>query len=253
MTDIAATRYRLMIGAASFADARAALGIADLLAQSMASELVGVLMEDTEVTSLFASPGRRIVTIGGSVVAAPSVARLRAALDNDARAFRKALGAIARQHKRAWSVRRQTGELVAGLCKVAGERDLLLLGQAHPSKGVGRVIVIAPPTGVPQRMAGLGRTLAETLRARLATVSLDSDAGADAVGMSWADETELLRWLSRIRAAAVIVDLSAGPFTTVQQLRQVVDVARCPVLVLGLAADRRSGSVAPGDEGRQAE
>lgn len=46
-------------------------------------------------------------------------------------------------------------------------------------------------------------------------------------------ESELLARISRMNAAAVVLDLQAGPFHSHDQLRQLLAAARCPVLVLG--------------------
>ena len=43
----------------------------------------------------------------------------------------------------------------------------------------------------------------------------------------------MLALISRMNASAVVLDLSAGPFRTHDQLRQLLAAARCPLLVLG--------------------
>jgi len=51
----------------------------------------------------------------------------------------------------------------------------------------------------------------------------------------FSSEAEILSRISRMNASVVVLDLSAGPFRTHDQLRLLLGVARCPVLVLGAA------------------
>ncbi len=240
MTAKTATRHRILIGAASFADAKEALSIADRLAESLVSELGGMLMEDSAIRDLIAAPGQRVITQSGSVVAAPSPARLHAALDSDVKAFQQALGKLADLRRAAWSFERRQGELVAGLCEAAIEWDLLLLGQRRQSIGQGQVVLVTPRTGISDDLASLTQDLARRLGVDTVTVALEGSEGAGANDVTWATETEVLRWISRARAAVVIADLVNGPFRTRDQLRELVEAARAPVLVAGAAGLERS-------------
>ncbi len=227
-------RWRLLIGASSFADARAAIDLARRLDDRLAAELGGVLLEEEMIAELLGRSGQRVVTQSGSLVSAPSPERLRARIDGDVRAFRAALRDLAALHRRNWSFEHRRGELIAGLCEAAAGWDILLLGHAARPAPRGQVVLIEPPAGAPETALDVARDVARALHAQVVTLALDGDTGAEAA-LTWADETELLRWLSRARAAAVVVDVEAGPFHRQAQLRQLVEVARCPVVVLGAA------------------
>lgn len=242
MTPPPAARKRILIGAPSFADARTALDLAARLADSLAAELGGVLLEEALVGELLGRPGQRVVTPSGALMPAPSPERLRALADSDVKAFRAALREMAALHRQRWSFERRRGELIAGLCEAAAGWDILLLGCAARPARRGRVVLVAPPAGAPDTAQDVARAIARALRAELATLALAGTGRAAAETLTWADETELLRWLGRASAAAVVVDVEAGPFHGQSQLRQLVAVARCPVVVLGAASaagDRR--------------
>lgn len=251
MTQEVRSKRRILIGATSFTDARAAFAIADRLAESLASKLGGILMHDTAINELVASPGQRVVTESGEVIAAPSSARLRAIFESDVKAFRRALDELARLRSLASSFERREGEPIAGLCEAAAEWDVLLLGQRCQSPGRGRIVLVAPGTGVYEDLDEMAHDLAAKMRADLVTVTLN-DAGSPGGGeFTWADETELLKWISRVRAAVVIVDLAKGPFRTPDQLRKVLEAARCPVLVAGTARTGQADTARPAqDEGK---
>ncbi len=235
MTENVRSKRRILIAATSFADARAAFAIADRLAESLASKLGGVLLQDTAINELVASPGQRVITESGEVLAAPSAARLRSIFESDVKAFRQALDELASLRSLAWSFESREGEPIAGFFETAAEWDILLLGQRSRSPGRGRIVLVAPETGVSADLDEVARDLAAKMRADLVTVALGDAGPADDTAFSWADETELLRWISRVRAALVIVDLAKGPFRTPGQLRELFEVARCPVLVAGTA------------------
>ncbi len=224
---------RILIGAGSFADARAALRLAERLAGDLAAELGGMLVEEAILYEIADLPKPRVITSSGTMIVAPSRARLRTLVEGDARAFRETLSALARSRK--WSFERRRGELISGLCQAARGWDLLLLGHRETQRLPGRVVLIAPPEGAGEAAAGLAGDLAAALRTDVVALRLGPEQpGGTAQGSEHlGGEDALLARIGRIHAAAVVLDLSAGPLRTYDQLRRLHAAARCPLVVLG--------------------
>ncbi|MDW4551164.1 hypothetical protein R5H32_17515 [Defluviimonas sp. D31] len=220
------TRRRILIGAGSFADAETAIAIAERIAEAVAADLGGVMVEEPDAAGVSGLPCQRVVTSSGMLVVAPSSAQMRILLASDARAFRARLSRVAEARALHWSFERRRGELVSGLWEAARSWDLLLLGHRPISRRRGSVVAILPPG--PTEIDA--RALAETLASALGTgiVTMTPMAGTEAEA-----EEALLRRVSRTNAAVVIVDLGAGPVRGPDALRRLLDAARCPVLVIG--------------------
>lgn len=239
MSAVTHSPKRLLIGAGSFADAQGALRLAERLAETLAGDLGGLLVEETVVTEVAGLPGQRVVTSGGALVVAPSRAQVRTLMEGDARAFRDTLSELARAKTRNWSFERRHGELISGLCEAAKGWDLLLLGYRETHRRVGRVVLIAPPGPAPKAALDLAGDLASALHTDVVALSLDQQPpGPEEPPQQreqFASEADLLSRISRMNAAAVILDLSAGPIRTHDQLRRLLAAARCPALVFGAA------------------
>ncbi|MDD9731297.1 hypothetical protein PVW46_15415 [Mameliella sp. AT18] len=218
------SQRRLLIGAESFADARAALEIADHLAGSLATKLTGFLAENPFALDLVRREGQRLVTESGQIRDAPSLERMQTMFESEQKAFGRSLARISERHKLTWSMERQSGELVPALCHAALGADLLVLGQRYRPAQRDPVVLVLSPTASASEATQIGEELARHFRTGL------TDTGAD--------EEDLPGQISRARARAVIVDLAEGPVQTMDGLREVVIAARCPVLVLGAAAGR---------------
>lgn len=235
---------RLLIGAGSYADAHGAVGLAELVADIVDGDLGGLFVEETVVTELVALPGQRVVTSSGTLVVAPSQQQVRTLLESDAVAFRDMLSGLARAKTRKWSFERRHGELISNLCKAANGWDILLLGYRETHRHAGRLVLIAPPEAAPQVSVDLATTLAEASKTGLLELCFGQDNWKrDLPGVQFENfetETAMLARLSRINASAVVLDLSAGPLRTEDQLRHLLAVARCPVLVLGASTGERS-------------
>ena len=230
MSEAERTLRRIVIGAASFADAESALRIAERIVGPLVADLGGLMIEDTTVAALVGGPGRCIVATSGAVVVAPSARDFGLVVASQARAFETRLARLAEAHTLKWSFERRAGELVSGLFAAAREWDLLVVGQSQMHRHGGRVILLEPPAGA----ASPARMLAETVAGALATsvVALSSPAPTPE------DVTTLLERISRASAAAVVADLTAGPLRGEADLRRLVEAARAPVFVIG--ADHES-------------
>lgn len=228
---------RILIGAGSFADAEAAFRLVEWLAEEMTTELGGMLVEETILPEIASLPKQKIVTSSGTLLVAPTPTQLRTIIESDAKAFQKALSALARSRK--WSFERCRGELVSGLCEAARGWDLLLLGYRASSRQTGVVLLIAPPAKATQDSVRIAGDLARALGTAAVSLSLDAPGAPQDTHPADIEtvpgEDTLLARLERIHASAVVLDLSAGPLRTYDQLRRVVAAARCPVVVLGAA------------------
>ena len=114
-------------------------------------------------------------------------------------------------------------------------------------------MLVAPGAGVSDDLDALAHDLATKMRADVVTVALDDAGPSGETEFTWADESELLKWISRVRAAVVIVDLAKGPFRTPDQLRKLMEVARCPVLVAGTARANETGIGRPAQDDAKPE
>lgn len=215
---------RILVGAASFADARAALAILDRLADLGIGDVGGLFVEDSGVLAAAANRLSGVVTSRGTIRGAPSRQSMRLMWQGDARAFREGLVQLATRRALRWSFDRQPGDPVAGLCGAAQRWDWLLIGHRPSGAHVGRVVGIAHAGEAGADSASrLAEGLARSLRSGLELLS-DS-----------APEAQILARLEQVHAAAVVIDAATGPFRSAEQIRRLVAAARCPVLVLGAA------------------
>ncbi len=226
---------RILIGAGSFADARAALRLVDRLAEGLVTEVGGMLVEETVVAELADLPRQRVITSSGTFVVAPSRRQIRTVIESDARAFRKMLSAMSQPQK--WTFERRHGELISGLCEAAKGWDLLLLGHREIHRLTGRVVLIVPSVKASQTVEDLAEELASRLGTCTVRLSL-VPAPAETPEISpqsecYDSEDALLQRIARIHASAVVLDLSAGPLRTNDQLRHLFAAARCPIVVVG--------------------
>ncbi|MDQ2089750.1 hypothetical protein [Marimonas arenosa] len=230
---------RVLIGAGCFADARSALRLVDRLAGSWLTELGGLLLEDEGFPEIAYSPKQRLVTAAGTFAEIPSRQEFGRLLERDAAAFRDMLSTVARSRK--WTFERRRGDLIGSLRAAASGWDMLLLGHSVLRRTTGQVVVILPPQNASWRSAELARDLAQVLGTGLHGLSLELEtpaSGAAAMQVDrFGDEDALLARLSRIPAAVLVVDLSAGPFRSDDQLRKLHVAARCPIVVLGAGSE----------------
>lgn len=240
MTSPSKPSKRLLIGASCFADAKAALRLAERLGGTLFGELGGLLVEETIVTEIVDLPWQRVVTSSGTFVVVPSRQQIRTLVESDAKAFRDTLSGLAQSKARKWSFERRHGDLISGLCAAAAGWDILLLGHRETHRQAGKIVVIAPPVTAPQSAIELAEDLAKALRTELVTASIGTEETPAQQHMPFSSDAALLAYINRTSASAVVLDLSAGPLRTHDQLRHVLAAARCPVLVLGAAGGEPS-------------
>lgn len=221
------TRRRILVGAGSFADARAALRLAREALGQPGAEIGGMLVEEAVLSDLPRTAGQRVVTITGGLIETPSHIEARAALERDARAFAQALSEFAGL---AAPLARGRGDLALSIWEAAEGWDVVVVGQRTIHALPGRVVLIAPPAGAGSGAATLAADLARSLGC--ATVTLGLGAGEAEGGEWFAAEEALLARLARISCAAVVLDRAAGPFHGADEVRRLLAAAQCPVVVL---------------------
>lgn len=243
---------RIMIGAGCFADAEAAMRLAERILANLPAELGGVLVEESAVPETVRFPGQRVVTAGGSLKVPPSPRQIRAVAESDARAFRDRLARMAQTRSAELYFERRDGDLIRGVFEAAKGWDILLLGYREMHKCPGQVVVVTDASGAP-RACTLAGDLAQALKTGIVMLSLaGDDADMDQTGatrIALNSVSELLAQLSRINASAVVVDLVASPLEADGHLRQLLEAARCPVVVLGAGQGAGRGDHAVGAPG----
>ena len=219
---MSAPARRLLIGAASFAEARRAMRIAELLRGVSLARVGGLLLADPLLPELAALPRQRLVSFAGELAPAPRREAFLRLAASDARAFEAALRAFAAGAGAEWSFERREADVAEGLRGAAAEWDLVLLGQGGGGLRAGRVALVSAGRPAPQALRALAAEIAGQL-------------GAEAIE-SGLDAAELAR-LGRTSVACVVIDraeaLALGP----REMRALLDAARGPVLV----ADRDDG------------
>ena len=221
----AASHQRVLVCAANFAGAQSALAIADRLVQLFGMDIGGLFPEDFAALDKVVSPGQRIVTATGTLLVAPSRGQLEQVFSGEARAFQGALSRLAERHTLTWSFERRSGEMMESLCQAARGWDILLIGQRRLRDRSGPVLNV----GSAGQDSDQNHDLTARLARALGTYVTDLTAATETAE----DRQAILARVSRMHGALVVTDATHGPFRSEEELRQLIDAARCPVLVTG--------------------
>lgn len=211
---------RLLVGAGSFAEARRALRLAELLRGRALGRVGGLLLADPLPGRLAEIPGQRLVSFGGELSPAPGRAAFARLASGDARAFEAALRAFAAQAGTGWSFERREAELAEGLLGAAADWDLVVIGQGADTAAAGRVVLVSARGDGPGPLYPLAADLAGRMGADLV------ESGLDAAGHAR---------LGRMSVACLVIDRADALALGRAGLRALLDAARGPVL---LAAPR---------------
>lgn len=214
---------RILIGASSYADARAALHLTRLLKAQSRTIVSGLLVEETTLNDLPRLGRQRVVTASGALRDVPTPEQVRRTIERDATAFQTALSEL---EGAASSLERRQGELAGILWDIAQEWDVLLFGHRETHAAPGQVVLITPPAETVSDAADLAEYLARA--AGTTTLALDLPPEADGPGFA-----ALLARLGRINCTAVVLDRSLGPIGTPDQLSELLSAARCPIVLVG--------------------
>lgn len=224
---------RILIAAGCYADAESALALAERLEAGLISEISGMMFEDRAAMESFAKGGGTIVSRGGAILSAPGIEAIRNVFAGDARAFRNRLKMYAETHGKRWSFESRNGEIIGGLYAAASECDWLLIGQSRISRHGGKIIVIAPNAASRSDAADITSALSRSL-----------DAEATWLNPSL-EEATILKRVDAVNATLVLVDTASGPAWSSAQLKRLLSVARCPVMILSASSSGKRSGQAP--------
>lgn len=230
-------RFRVLVSAASFADADSALRLARLLDLEGELDLGGLLVAEDTLAVRAGMPGQRVVTPGGAMVQSPTEQQLRSLIRSEARAFREKLLTVAEALSAVWKFEFRHGDLTRVAYEAAGNWDVLLLGYSARYRWRGNVILIVPPSGASQQTETLTAALARALGTGLTAIALGQGAtGALAGCRVFPSRDALLAHIARQNAAAVVSELSSTHLGSFRQVQELLDHARCPVVLTNPSA-----------------
>ncbi|HCQ63650.1 MAG TPA: hypothetical protein DIU07_00030 [Rhodobacteraceae bacterium] len=220
---------RILIGAASYADARAALRLARQLAVTLQAEVRGLLVEEAILSDLPRLARQRVVTASGALHDVPTARQAARMIEHDAKAFQSGLAELSAT---ARPLERRRGDLTVAMWEDAREWDVVVYGLREFHGLGGRIVLIAPAAGTARDAADLAEDLAWAAGTTAIALGLAtcSDTGADE---TFPDAAALLARISRLNCAAVVLDRAAGPIRSVDQLRALLAAAHCPVVLVG--------------------
>lgn len=224
---------RILIGAASFADARAALRLARHLVAQSQTEVAGLLVEETSIEGLPRLARQRVVTSSGALRDVPTAREAARMIEGDIKAFRAALAELPGP---PGPVERRRGDLTVATWEVAHRWDILVCGQRETHRLPGRIILIAPPAGAAPDAAELAQDLARAAGSTTVTLGLAPNQGPGAEEI-YPDERALFDRIGRLNCAAVVLDRAAGPIRRPDQLRALLAAAHCPVVLVGATTE----------------
>lgn len=244
MNHPAASGTRILVGASSFVDARAALHLLSRLVDRLRPSIGGVLVEDTTSLAICTLPNQRIVTSSGTVALAPTISQIRTLIEADARAFKQSLAQLAGDAGAPWTFERDAGDLIQTGLHMARSWDILVLAHRNVHPVAGKVVLLESSSSADSPMAEMSKLLSAHLSAEsvVLTVNKTTPGASDdktSYNQSYATLDEALGQLARLNAQAVLVDLSLGPIQTSEELHRLIEVARCPVFIFGTVSAAR--------------
>lgn len=232
---------RILIGAASYADARVALRLARRITARSHMVVGGLLVEEEILKNLPRLAGQRIVTATGALRDVPTAQQVARMIERDAKAFQTALSEFAMA---AAPLERRRGELAVSVWDAAREWDVLVFGQRAIHGVRGRIVLIAPPAGNVSNAAALAEDLARATGTTILSFGLGPETG-DRVDETFPTDAAMFARMERLDCAAVVLDRAAGPIHTVGQLRELLVAARCPVVLVGQATEAAAAAPPP--------
>jgi len=249
---------QIIVAASCSADATRAIPLAAGLARWAGADLHGILVEQEQAVTITGMATARLITRTGAQVTAPTVSHMRRLLTSDARVFETELAKLARANLRNWTFERLKGDLVARMRAATAQSDILFVGYQGFNRHLSAVILIHSP-GQSQRGAfNVATELARDQNARLFIFAAATDeeqrhlASVELQAMSrqtdlaettthvFASTAEILNRINRSSAVAVIINIQTGPFQSDADISLLLDVARCPLVIVGSVGERMS-------------
>lgn len=238
MTRLPATGTRILVGASSFVDARAALHLLGRLMEKWQPSIGGVLVEDTASLAVCTLPNQRVITPGGTVAMAPTASQIRTLIEADARAFKQSLAQLAGDAGAPWTFERDIGDLVQTGLNMARAWDILIFAHRNLHPIAGKVVLLESSASADSPVRDMAKLLSAHLTAENVVLTVSETAYRTTEDQTSSRQTsatldEALGRLARLNAQAVLVDLSRGPVHTAEELHRLIEVARCPIFVFG--------------------
>ncbi len=207
------TVTRVLLAAACFADARAAVPFGLEIAAATRAELTGLLAEDPAALAL---AGPALAPRRGRPVEISAESML-AAFQRDARAFERLIAEAAGRAALPWSFRRERGSLPALLLPhLAAPGEVVLVGFQRLMRLSGPLVALERP-GAPE-VESLARALRDRLRLPLVELPLLPASGA-------------LAALRGLAPAAVIADVTETELATPAGIAELIETARSPLVL----------------------
>jgi hypothetical protein len=239
--------HRIVIGATCYADASSVIEIGCFLAESTRGEIQAVLIEEDAVYGLSSLPRAQVTLIGGSSRPVTPEAMLDA-FRRDAAAYEKAIRETAAKRAVRWSFEKRRGEFPLVLDSDLSSGDLIVFGYQALQRGRGEILVVDYANDMDVSLVELASKVAREMKLPLHVVLLRKSPDAAilvsehsrgrmqrlATNLTIMDQEDNLRALleniRRGRAATVMISAS---LTGDVGLSQLLDAARCPVIVYG--------------------
>lgn len=205
------TTRKLLLAAASLADAESALALCRAILELSPAKPTGLLIV-AESAEVWTGRSHRIVTTSGALLAVPSLEQAQRIARSDVRALEARLAELAAD----WACGLSSGDLVREAFAAIEGDDILVLGQRPMLRRRGKVLMLGHGSAA-------ARALAEAL-ARAGGTSVEViDTGTD----------DAIARVDRSHAGAVVVDCETFPVGSEDALGRLVTAARCPIVVLG--------------------
>ena len=196
-------------------------------------------MEESATIALCQLPNQRIVSSGGALVVAPNASQLRTVLDADARAFRALLEQISKSIEVQYSFERTMGDLVQNALNASVAWDIIVFGHRHIHPVRGKIVLLEASGTPNQELVNFADHLVHAASADCLVFTVGSSPAAPRRGRHFGTIQDALAELARMNVEGVLVDLVRGPIHTPDDLRHLLELARCPVFAFGPA---RSGT-----------
>ncbi len=247
---------QIIIAASCYADATAVISMAAMLARWAGADLHGILVEQNMVPATERMFTTRLITPAGAQIAVPTIAQMRRLLAADARIFEAELAKMASLSR--WTFERLQGDLMARTRAAAKPGDILLVGHHgfHRHlfyRHLGSVILIHNPGQAQHRAFDIATELARSQNAplficaaatdpeqrHLASIELEAMTRRadlpETIAHVFGSAAEILERINRSSAVAVIIDTQVGPFKSNADMGLLLDVARCPLVIVSSA------------------
>ncbi|MDF1774747.1 MAG: hypothetical protein P1V13_01870 [Rhizobiaceae bacterium] len=245
-------QWRIIVGATSFADANSAIALAVGLASELDGEINACLIDDEAVLAYAALPFARTIFPGGGKAEPVTLQAMQSAFRRDAEGFRKAIENAASLGAFRWTFQQKRGELRSLLPTALGERDIVVIGRQRLHGRAGDLYVLDDASQPAERLYAMALRTADRLKVPINVLIWGKDAAAVDARQTWVEQTwveqtcsnsnvpiqcvcgtafdrTVLDAIAKNSPAAMMLSRSVADQLDLEQL---LDIGRCPVLVV---------------------